>query len=417
MTANNQLDALKQLILKLLVQGASLPTLIETIAKQQAIQCMILDERACLLLHSQTLFYQDEYWQCFLKNGRIPYSFILEQPQLLETFWQLSQKQTPLKELAIKENYTIWLAPIFHENILAGYIVLLAAADLPEEQVSDLNALLSQLFLHKNAKQLKQLKQCDDLFVATISWELLISDSEDSLEWLQKLPDFIPMQKTLRLPALQPPFLLAALSIQQAKPDPKLLAKLGQTLRNYEANLYFAVEGTELLLLFVQANDLFLPRYQKLLAAFAAKYRLFSGISSVFPSLATRKFAKKQAHDTLLICQQQNQSGHILTADDVYPQLLLQATAEHWGSEILLREDLKRLIAYDKKNGTDYLDTLANYLYYGGNLTRAANHLYIDRSTLKYRLKKIQAVMECSLTDPQTAFELLLNIYLHQLIK
>ena len=58
-----------------------------------------------------------------------------------------------------------------------------------------------------------------------------------------------------------------------------------------------------------------------------------------------------------------------------------------------------RLERYDKENGTSYLETLKVYLESNMNTVQAAKALYIQRSTMIYRLKRIREIADNNLTD------------------
>ena len=67
--------------------------------------------------------------------------------------------------------------------------------------------------------------------------------------------------------------------------------------------------------------------------------------------------------------------------------------------EVLLPKGLKKLIAYDKENHTDYCDTLHCYLKNGDSITETVNQMYMHRSTVKYRMQRIREIMGSELTD------------------
>ena len=57
-----------------------------------------------------------------------------------------------------------------------------------------------------------------------------------------------------------------------------------------------------------------------------------------------------------------------------------------------------RLERYDKENGTSYLETLREYLNCNMNTVQAAKNLFIQRSTMIYRLKRIREISDNDLT-------------------
>lgn len=72
----------------------------------------------------------------------------------------------------------------------------------------------------------------------------------------------------------------------------------------------------------------------------------------------------------------------------------------------LAREWLEPLLAYDRENDYQLVETLTQYFEHGGNYEETAEALYIHRSTLKYRLNRIREISGYDLTDPDTRFNL-----------
>ena len=56
------------------------------------------------------------------------------------------------------------------------------------------------------------------------------------------------------------------------------------------------------------------------------------------------------------------------------------------------RERLDRLVEYDRKRGTQLLDTLEGYLDHRGNVVATSRALFIHPNTLRQRLSRIERV-------------------------
>lgn len=67
---------------------------------------------------------------------------------------------------------------------------------------------------------------------------------------------------------------------------------------------------------------------------------------------------------------------------------------------------LHKLMEYDSENQTDLSDTLYAYLQCGKSQTETAKKLNLHRSSLQYRLKKIEEILEIGLDDCQTLFHI-----------
>jgi DNA-binding PucR family transcriptional regulator len=76
-------------------------------------------------------------------------------------------------------------------------------------------------------------------------------------------------------------------------------------------------------------------------------------------------------------------------------------------SAALVEQCFGPLIAYDARRATELTATLAELLDQGGNLEAAASALGIHRSTLRYRLERIEELTELDLSKAQTRITLL----------
>lgn len=74
--------------------------------------------------------------------------------------------------------------------------------------------------------------------------------------------------------------------------------------------------------------------------------------------------------------------------------------------EAYARRWLGALLRYDEEHDYELVDTLRAYLECGGNYEDTATRLFIHRSTLKYRLKRIREISGLDLSDPDTRFNL-----------
>jgi sugar diacid utilization regulator len=71
-----------------------------------------------------------------------------------------------------------------------------------------------------------------------------------------------------------------------------------------------------------------------------------------------------------------------------------------------IEEWLGPLIAYDERHAADLVRTLAAFLEWRGNYDGTAAALFVHRSTLKYRLRRIREVSNRDLKDGDTLFNL-----------
>ena len=72
----------------------------------------------------------------------------------------------------------------------------------------------------------------------------------------------------------------------------------------------------------------------------------------------------------------------------------------------LLTETLGAIMQYDDENGSDMVHTLEVFLEQGCNIAAATDALYVHRNTVKYRIKRIEEIMNIDLKDVTVQFNL-----------
>lgn len=83
----------------------------------------------------------------------------------------------------------------------------------------------------------------------------------------------------------------------------------------------------------------------------------------------------------------------------------------------LYYETLETLRLYDEKNSTNLLKTLETYIDNQRNIGKTAEKLYIHRNTLKYRIKRIEEILECNLDEEEVVFNIKLAIKIGNFLK
>lgn len=79
-------------------------------------------------------------------------------------------------------------------------------------------------------------------------------------------------------------------------------------------------------------------------------------------------------------------------------------------------ELLEKIVRYDELNKTKYVEFLKIYFKEAGSAANTAEALYMHRNTVNYKLRKIEEILDCDLTDFDTKVELYLALKLSELI-
>jgi sugar diacid utilization regulator len=141
------------------------------------------------------------------------------------------------------------------------------------------------------------------------------------------------------------------------------------------------------------------------------------GLGGGYKGVAGINKSLREAKQMLILKQVEGMPG--LSASfphfDVY--LLLMGLKDRKLLEKYLNKVLKPLIDYDKLSQTDLIDTLDSYLNENASTIEAADKLFIHKNTLKYRLKKIESLLDVDLHSLEDCLRLLLAVKIYKLFK
>lgn len=150
----------------------------------------------------------------------------------------------------------------------------------------------------------------------------------------------------------------------------------------------------------------------KQLCSFLENYHLFAIISDCFSSLTD---AQREYQNLLHAANHMNPSElrqNIYYYEDFKFYRIRTTLAEKAELSSYCCSGILHLLDYDHENGCSLADTLACYLKNNLSPTLTANELFIHRSTLQYRLQKIETITEMSLKNSNDVFEMNLSLRL-----
>ena len=146
--------------------------------------------------------------------------------------------------------------------------------------------------------------------------------------------------------------------------------------------------------------------YNALLDTFAASGPYLIGQSSFSRDFFRLSSLYKQAAMAMEYGQATQELPHLFRFDEIAADYSILKIRDHISEDAFCCEQLLSLIDSDKKKGTEYFHTLKTYLENERNLPNVSQQLHIHRSTLVYRLGKIQEILELDLDSPKVRFYL-----------
>ena len=161
--------------------------------------------------------------------------------------------------------------------------------------------------------------------------------------------------------------------------------------------LYVLIEGHH------KASD---EIQEQKIAEVIGTYKLHAGISERFSSFTDRALYIEQAESALRAGTWTAPEKIVYSYKDHYSSIMLMAAVTSMARENLIPDELIALRRYDKKNESNYTETLFAYLYERNDLNRSAARLHIHRNTMRYRMEKICQLLHIDPDEPQTALRL-----------
>ncbi len=136
-----------------------------------------------------------------------------------------------------------------------------------------------------------------------------------------------------------------------------------------------------------------------------------AGSSSVYRDFSQTHYYSQQAELALKYGEKNNNTIWCHRFDTYVLRYMLDCCSSNLPPHMLCAEGLRALQRYDDKNETEFFKTLTVYLKNERRTTQTANELYIHRSTLFYRLERIEKILQMNLENPET--RLYLNLCIH----
>lgn len=153
-------------------------------------------------------------------------------------------------------------------------------------------------------------------------------------------------------------------------------------------------------------------------AVYTKDKRVLIGVGSECLQLEDYRRSYQQAHKALIISQFFIKQNGIVFYDQLGIYSLLLEINDLTLLQKLVTNKLGPLLKYDrKKNSSVLVDTLETYLRTGGSLKETAPELFIHVASLKYRLTRIEDLLNIDLRKTESLFDLQLALFAHRFME
>ncbi|MBP3684862.1 MAG: helix-turn-helix domain-containing protein [Oscillospiraceae bacterium] len=148
------------------------------------------------------------------------------------------------------------------------------------------------------------------------------------------------------------------------------------------------------------------------LAVLCRDYCLYAGISSPVTGIRELHAAYYQAGVALDQAFRLRCEKWIMTFSECVLEYMVRILPSPLTPGHLVASEWHVLLNYDRENSTQYFETFREYLLKERDIPKTSEALIIHRTTLLYRLKKIQSLIRINLDDPWQRLYLTLSLWI-----
>lgn len=151
---------------------------------------------------------------------------------------------------------------------------------------------------------------------------------------------------------------------------------------------------------------------RRILAPLVRDSCMYVGISNPVDNIHAIAVGFRQTDIALQYIVEEKNSQWIVPFSECALHYIRSRATQEMPREMLADYSLLTILRYDRRNDTRYFDTLRSYLLNERNIPKTANALIIHRTTLTYRLQKIQELFGLNLDDDYQRLYLLMSLFL-----
>ncbi|RST57515.1 PucR family transcriptional regulator [Siminovitchia terrae] len=142
---------------------------------------------------------------------------------------------------------------------------------------------------------------------------------------------------------------------------------------------------------------------------------VFIGIGGKADNIQEYYVSSEHARQALNIVQSRFRDKGYAFFEELGSYTILHHLEHTKAIHLFMENQLGPLEKYSEGKSMDLIHTLRVYLVNNGNAKATAQELYIHRSSLLYRLEKIESILEVDLNDPEVRFNLMMAFKLYDM--
>ncbi len=411
LTEIQQISAGMHLLVNALFSGNGLQYLVDTASGLFGNPIYVIDLQHKYLAISagivpDNIFFQEEHSAGYISTAGIQY--ILKH-RLDEKIRQCSNALYHYNELVEK---SMLIDVIEIQGIEVGHVMMLEC----EQTFRD----FEQEFFHRFSKLISMELQKDTTFKRNkgVMYSYFLADL--IRHPAKNTQDIRKRLKTMGYQLKETFYIIAIPSLGYSSSDLKVEVILERLRYILSGNIYVIYENTIVFLLSRDMNQHLSGYEMQQLETYLLANDLKAGVSNFFQNLEDTPRFYEQAVSSVLLGLKLNAPASIYYYKDYYLYQMLESyEKENSKIRYLIQPGLMKLYLYDKEHGTDFINTMTEFLKHPGQPSTIAQNLHIHKNTLLYRMGKVKQITGCEFLEGEEYMNYNLSMmimkYLHMI--
>lgn len=131
-----------------------------------------------------------------------------------------------------------------------------------------------------------------------------------------------------------------------------------------------------------------------------SEWRMRCGVSQLFGDLEEARKYFKQADSSLRLSSELHFESRICRFEDMNVYFMLDEIHDPEKLKQMISPGIYKLMETDRETGSELLETFEQYVDCVGNINIVSETLFVHRNTVKYRIGKIEEILQTDLKDP-----------------
>lgn len=394
-------------IFKTLLEGKGINNIIKVSAEILNNPVILVDGAYRLITYTTIGTVEDQLWQDITQNGLCSNEYVIKFKKD-KIFERIANKPFPIIiDKGIANNLRRIICRIAIDNEMVGILGVLESNRKFSQEDIKLIKLLADIV----AIEMQKNESVEDLKGGVWKKALLdmLEDTSANKEILEERAKLINLQPFKYL-------YIVTIPINEFDDNASLAKYLKIRFRYIFPSSFPITYKGRLVLLLSFLNLQEFKEKEEEFVALISDFNLKAGVSSSFDNIKEIRKYYLQAEKILELGKKLDDKSRLFKYEDYYCYMLLSSINGPFNLRDYCCPQLINIIEHDEEYGTDYYETLYQYLISGQNITVAAKELNIHRNTFIYRLNKIRDIIGLDLNNIENYFKLFISYKIQDLL-